>query len=81
MVNKLRALKNITRLNTNIKKDTEVRGHFAHLESQCSHLASLGSTFEESLKGAILLSLVTSHREFVPIICSIITIEEETARG
>lgn len=31
-------------------------GHIARIESQCSHLETMGSTLEESVKVAILIS-------------------------
>lgn len=77
MVNKLRALNNL--LNTKCKNDIDVRFHIANLESQYSCLVVVWSTFEESLKAAIMLSSVSNLRRHAPIMASTNSLKEETA--
>lgn len=66
-------------LNSKYKNFTNVRDHFADLKSQINCLFAMGSPFKDSSKVAILLSSLSSYREFSATIASINTLKENLA--
>lgn len=54
MVNRLTALNDL--LSTKLKVNEQMVDHIAHLESQFSRLATMGSKIEEQMRVTVLLS-------------------------
>lgn len=74
MINKL-SISN-TLLNKNFTNGEDMGDDVVSIESQFSRLASIGSTINESMKVAILLSSLLVSNECSPVIASVNTMQE-----
>lgn len=65
-------------LNTKDKNDLDIEGHISMKASQFAQLEAIGSTVDESMKVALLISSLDDLSENEPMIASIHTLGQET---
>lgn len=75
MINQLSVLRSF--LSTQHKSNMNTANHIARLESQFSLLAVMRKNFEEEFKVIKVLSSLGGHRDYMPTIASLNTLQEE----